>query len=117
MSQTYLILVPFVTVPSRFWLCGASSSLRVGLSMRFLPRAAVATGEGVSISPVSSSLPPPDGLPYRSWLQVVGVHVSMLSSPTKDLHLIYNAPMLGAHQQMVGTASPPDILRRSPKTF
>ena len=42
-------------------LCCATSSHRVGLTMRFL----------FIGPPVSSSLPSPDRLPCRSWLQVV----------------------------------------------
>jgi hypothetical protein len=46
----------------------------------------------------SSSLPSPGQLPFRSWLQVVVLyHVTMTSPPAGDLHPIYNAPILGAH--------------------
>ena len=65
-----------------------------GLAMRFL-----------SIGPpISSSLPPPDRLPFQSWLRVVVIHVFTCGPPTGDLHPIYNAPMLGAHQRMEPTA-------------
>ena len=56
-------------------LCCASSPHHVGLSIRFL----------FIGPPVSSSLPPPGWLPFRSWLQVVVIshfHVSVLLQGT-----------------------------------
>ena len=73
-------------------LCCASSSHRVGLAMRFL----------FIGPPVSSSLPPPGWLPFRGWLQVI-VHLH-IGSPTGDLRPVCNAPMLGAHKPLNGTA-------------
>ena len=65
----------------------ASSSRRARPSMRFL-----------SVSPlVSASLPSPGRLPFRSWPRVVGLSCHHAVPPTGDLHSIYNAPMMGAH--------------------
>ncbi len=65
----------------------ASSSRRARPSMRFL-----------SVSPlVSASLPPPGRLPSRSWPRGVGLSCRHEVPPTRDLHPIYNAPMMGAH--------------------
>jgi hypothetical protein len=69
-------------------LCGASSSHRVSLSMRFL----------FIGSSVSHSLPSPARLPSRSWLLVmISFMFSCLGFLTGDSHPICNAPMLGAH--------------------
>ena len=75
-------------------LCGASSSHRVGLFMRFL----------FIGSSVSHSLPSPGRLPFRSWpLVVISFMFSYLGSLTGDFHPICNAPMLAAHPTMQQT--------------
>ena len=75
-------------------LCCASSSRRARPSMRFL-----------SVSPlVSASLPSPVRLPSRSWPRVVGLSCCHAVPPTRDLHPICNAPMMGAHKVPEDTA-------------
>jgi hypothetical protein len=85
-------------------LCGASSSGRVGLSMRFL----------FIGSPLSHSLPSPGRLPSRSWpLVVISLMFSCLGFLTGDFHPICNAPMLGAHPSVerIGFADRSPLVR------
>jgi len=95
-------------------LCGASSSRRARPSMRFAGRSAPCCPFGqpvarklaaLSVSPlVSASLPSPGRLPFRSWPRVVGLSCHHAVPPTGDLHSIYNAPMMGAHQKVQVTS-------------
>ncbi len=83
-------------------LCCASSSRRARPSMRFL-----------SVSPlVSASLPSPGRLPSRGWPRVVGLSCFHAVPPTGDLHPIYNAPMMGAHNRLHDILAPLEIMRR-----
>lgn len=87
-------------------LCCASSSGRVGLSMRFL----------FIGSPLSHSLPSHGRLPSQSWLLVViSIMFSCFGSLTGDFHPICNAPMLGAHKALQSNRSGRSRLVRDPR--